>query len=96
MRVRFLVRVAVSWKTTDGGATIGSRGACRQGNFLPKMPLDCRKLHFSGPRAVNFYRLVRVRFLVRVGVNWETTDLERDHCFARNVRAGGFFWPKYP
>ena len=33
---------------------------------------------------------MRVRFLVRVGVSWETTDLERDHCFARNVLPGDF------
>ena len=60
------------------------------------MPLDCRKLHFLGPRADNFKRLVRVRFLVRVGVSWETTDLERDHCFARNVLPGGFFSAQIP
>ena len=60
------------------------------------MPLDCRKLHFSGPTAVNFKRLVRVRFLVRVAVSWETTDLERDHCFARNVLPGDFFGPNTP
>ena len=39
---------------------------------------------------------MRVRFLVRVAVSWETTDAERDHWFARSVPPGEFFAENAP
>ena len=41
-----LVRVRFAGRQLKRSATIGSRGAYRQGKFLPKIPLDCKKLHF--------------------------------------------------
>ena len=40
MRVRFVEKLLTR------SATTGSRGASRQGKFLPKIPLDCRKWRF--------------------------------------------------